>query len=88
MEYAIIEWKQGNIEKAREIFQRGVNVQEKRIHLPLLEAWFQMENELQNHGEVSRIEKKLKRIESIQNKSSIETSSDSADLEDLDKRIL
>ena len=60
MESALMEWKRGNIEVARDRFRSGTYRVKADVHRPLLEAWLQMEKNLGNEEEVQRIEERLK----------------------------
>lgn len=62
MESAIFEWKQGDLDRARDLFRKGSKVNESKIHLPLLQAWIQMETETNNKEATAAIQTKYDKL--------------------------
>lgn len=56
-ECAILEWNEGNVDSARALFHRGSELTD--IHIPLLEAWQQMESAMQNQEEADRLQREI-----------------------------
>jgi hypothetical protein len=43
MEWALLEWEEGDLERSRELFQAGAAVPASRQHPPLYQAWAERE---------------------------------------------
>ena len=70
-----MEWKDRNVDVARELFRRGAQPAEADVHRPLLEAWLQMEKSLENEDEIQRIAERLESMHNTQKTTQTSTES-------------
>eukprot|EP00210_Caulerpa_lentillifera_P004786 g4569.t1 len=73
MEFAIFEWKQGSVKVARELFRKGSQVDESKLHLPLLQAWIEMETKNENNEAAAMLQVKYDALILKQEQHQLET---------------
>jgi hypothetical protein len=62
MEWAILEWEQGDLLLARELFSQGSRVPRSYQHPPLYMAWAQREREAGEEGRAKELEEMYEQL--------------------------
>jgi hypothetical protein len=62
---AICEWREGNTDKARDFFMRGsrYSICDGSQHVPLYEAWLQMEEQLNDRQAAEQVSQMMRNAE-------------------------